>query len=67
MFIPFSMLKGVQMEWRRKAVLNGIFSLVVIAMVFAILRTALVGASNTTQPDSAWLYTWSAIEASIGS
>ena len=66
MFIPFSMLKGVQMKWRRKAALSGIFSLVVITMVFAIVRTALVGSSNTTQPDSSWLYMWSAIEASIG-
>lgn len=41
--------------------------LVVITVVFAILRTALVGSSNTTQPDSSWLYMWSAIEASIGS
>ena len=67
MFIPFSMLKGVQMKWRRKVALSGIFSLVIITMVFAIVRTALVGSSNTTQPDSSWLYMWSAIEASIGS
>ena len=67
MLIPFSMLKGVQINWRRKAALSGIFSLVVITMVFAIVRTALVGSSNTTQPDSSWLYMWSAIEASVGS
>jgi len=67
MFIPFSMLKGVQMKGRRKAALSGIFSLVVITMVFAIVRTALVGSSNSTQPDSSWLYMWSAIEAFIGS
>ncbi|KAI4258269.1 MAG: hypothetical protein L6R42_005202 [Xanthoria sp. 1 TBL-2021] len=65
MLIPFSMLKGVQMKWHRKAALGAIFSLVVITMVFAIIRTALVGSSNTTQPDSSWLYLWSAIEASI--
>lgn len=64
--IPFSMLKGVQMHWRRKLALGGIFSLVIITMIFAIVRTALVGSSNTTQPDSSWLYMWSAIEASIG-
>jgi len=32
-----------------KAALSGIFSLVVITMIFAIVRTALVGSSNTTQ------------------
>ena len=67
MLIPFSMLKGVQMKWRRKAALSGIFSLVIITMVFAIVRNALVGSSNTHQHDSSWFYMWSAIEASIGS
>ncbi|KAI4274742.1 MAG: hypothetical protein LQ337_003713 [Flavoplaca oasis] len=65
MLIPFSMLKGVQMRWHRKLALAGIFSLVVITMVFAIIRTALVGSDNRTQPDSSWLYLWSAIEASV--
>ncbi|KAL8665297.1 MAG: hypothetical protein Q9202_002348 [Teloschistes flavicans] len=65
MLIPFSLLKGVQMRWHRKAALSGIFSLVVITMIFAIVRTALVGSSNTTQPDSSWLYMWNAIEASV--
>lgn len=67
MSIPFTMLKGVQMEWRRKAALGGVFSLVVITMVFAIIRTALVGSSNKTQPDASWVYLWNAIEASVGS
>ncbi|KAI4224913.1 MAG: hypothetical protein L6R36_004313 [Xanthoria steineri] len=65
MLIPFSMLKGVQMKWHRKAALGGIFSLVVITMVVAIVRTSLVGSNNRTQPDSSWLYLWTAIEASI--
>ncbi|KAI4200987.1 MAG: hypothetical protein LQ350_003556 [Teloschistes chrysophthalmus] len=65
MLIPFSMLKGVQMRWQRKLALSGIFSLVIITMIFAIVRTALVGSSNTKQPDSSWLYMWSAIEASV--
>ena len=66
MFIPFSMLKGVQMDWHRKAALGGIFSLVVITMIFAIIRTALVGSNNNTRPDPTWLYLWNVIEASIG-
>lgn len=67
MFIPFRMLKGVQMDWRRKAALSGIFSLVIITMVFAIVRTTLVGPAKSTQLDVSELNLWSAIEASIGS
>ncbi len=67
MFIPFSLLKGVQMSWRRKAALSGIFSLVVITMVFAVARTALITSRNTIQVDSSLLWMWSAIQASIGS
>ncbi len=59
------MLRGVQMRWRRKAALTGIFSLVVITMIFAIVRTAVVSSSNT-QIDTSWLFMWSAIEASVG-
>lgn len=66
MLIPILMLRGVQMRWRRKAALTGIFSLVVITMIFAIVRTAVVGSSNTTLLDSSWLFMWSAIEASVG-
>ncbi|KAL9636397.1 MAG: hypothetical protein Q9204_002278 [Flavoplaca sp. TL-2023a] len=54
MLILFSMLKGVQMRRHRKLALGGIFSLVVITMVFAIIHTALVGSDNKTQPDSSW-------------
>ncbi|KAI4202614.1 MAG: hypothetical protein LQ348_001478 [Seirophora lacunosa] len=65
MLVPFSMLRGVQMRWRRKAALTAIFSLVVITMVVAVLRAALVGSNQAASPDSSWLYMWSAIEASI--
>lgn len=66
MSIPITMLWGVQMRWRRKAALAGIFSLVVITMIFAIVRTAVVGSAKTRLPDSSWLYMWSAIETSVG-
>lgn len=67
MLIPITMLWGLQMEWRRKFTLAGIFSLVVITMIFAIVRTAVVSSSKTSHsPDSSWLYMWSAIEVSVG-
>ncbi|KAL8850284.1 MAG: hypothetical protein Q9221_004794 [Calogaya cf. arnoldii] len=59
------MLKGVQMEWHRKATLGGIFCLVVITMIIAIIRVALVGSDNKTQLDATWMYLWSAIETSV--
>ncbi|KAI4254446.1 MAG: hypothetical protein LQ352_003091 [Teloschistes flavicans] len=65
MLIPFTMLRGVQMRWRRKAALGGIFSLVIITMIVAIVRTALVASKKTKQLESSWLYTWSAIETSV--
>ena len=66
MSIPITMLWGVQMRWRRKAALAGIFSLVIITIIFAIVRTAVVSSSETRLPDSSWLYMWSAIETSVG-
>lgn len=66
MLIPITMLWGVQMKRGRKAALAGIFSLVVITMIFAIVRTAVVGSVATHLPDSSWLYMWSAIETSVG-
>ena len=67
MLIPSTMLWGVQIQWRRKFTLAGIFSLVVITMIFAIVRTAVVTSSDKSHsPDSSWLYMWSAIEVSVG-
>ena len=66
MLIPITMLWGVQMQRSRKIALAGIFSLVIITMIFAIVRTAVVGSVETRLPDSSWLYMWSAIETSVG-
>ena len=67
MLIPITMLWGVQMKWKRKFALAGIFSLVIITMVFAIIRTAVVASTKTHHLfDSSWLYMWSAIEVSVG-
>ncbi len=65
MLIPISMLWGTQMRLRRKLALAGIYSLVIITIIFAIVRTTLVS-SLTRLPDTLWLYMWSAIETTIG-
>lgn len=66
MSIPITMLWGVQMPWRRKAALAVIFSLVIITMIIAIVRAAVVGSARTRLPDSSWLFMWSSIEVSVG-
>lgn len=66
MLIPITMLWGVQMKPSRKFALGGIFSLVIITMIFAIVRTVLVGSIQGRLPDSSWLYMWSAVETSVG-
>ncbi|MCJ1467454.1 hypothetical protein MMC07_006079 [Pseudocyphellaria aurata] len=67
MLIPITMLWGLQMKWRRKFALAGIFSLVVITMTFAVIRIAVITSSETYYViDSSWLYMWSAIEVYVG-
>lgn len=53
------------MKMRRKMVLIGIFSLVVITVVIAIVRAEVVS-SETRLLDTAWCYMWSAIETTVG-
>lgn len=59
------MLWGVQIQVRRKLALGGIFSLVIITISFAIIRTVAV-TTLTRLPDTSWLYMWSAIETTVG-
>ena len=65
MVLPIVMLWGVQMQARRKLALGGIFSLVIITIAFAIIRTVAV-TTLTRLPDTSWLYMWSAIETTVG-
>jgi len=53
------------MSIRKKLALIGIFSLVIITMVIAIVRVAVISAL-TRQPDTSWSYMWSSIEQCIG-
>ena len=65
MVLPIAMLWGVQIQVRRKLALGGIFSLVIITISFAIIRTVAV-TTLTRLPDTSWLYMWSAIETTVG-
>ncbi|XTI93063.1 hypothetical protein V2W45_1249156 [Cenococcum geophilum] len=62
--IPFAILWQVRIPLTKKLALTGIFSLVVITMVFAILRVTLIS-KLTKQPDTSWSYMWSSIEQNI--
>ncbi|RAL59087.1 hypothetical protein DID88_003567 [Monilinia fructigena] len=62
--LPISMLWGTQMKMKRKITFGIIFSLALITIIFAIVRTTVVS-SLTRMPDTSWLYMWSAIETTI--
>lgn len=65
MIIPLALLWNVQIMWQKKLAFLGIFFLVIITMVFAITRVAVVSVL-TGQPDTTWLYLWSSIEQCVG-
>ena len=62
--IPFVILWQVRIPLTKKLALTGIFSLVVITMLFAILRVTLIS-KLTKQPDTSWSYMWNSIEQNI--
>ena len=64
MALPISMLWGVQMAFRRKAVLIGIFSLPIITTVFAVIRVTIVSIFHK-QPEPS-CYLWNTVEQCIG-
>ena len=65
MLIPITLLWKVQMKWRRKAALAGIFSLVIITMIFAMVRT-IVAVTSLARQQNLWVNLWSAVEADVG-
>lgn len=68
MFIPVRLLWRVQMQFKNKMALIGLFSASVITMAIAIARAANLSATmwvnGTHDPTYVWL--WSAIEPCIG-
>ncbi|OTB08910.1 hypothetical protein M426DRAFT_18309 [Hypoxylon sp. CI-4A] len=64
MIIPITMVWNTRLRWRKKLALIGIFSLVIVTMIFSIVRV-LVTSKLSRQPDTSWLYLWSSIEQCI--
>jgi hypothetical protein len=58
------------MSLRRKLQLGGLFSLVIITMVVAIVRVTVISSkaakSGRNQVEITWLYMWHFIESSVG-
>lgn len=66
MLIPVILLWEVRLKRSRKFALAGVFILVIVSMIFAIVRTTAVSADNARLPDSSWLYMWSTTETCVG-
>ena len=68
--IPIVLMWKVRISLRKKVALMAIFSLVIITIVFAIARVAVISsqteADGTRLPDTSWSYMWSSIEQNIG-
>ncbi|KAF7929754.1 hypothetical protein EAE99_004658 [Botrytis elliptica] len=62
--IPISMLWTVRLSRKRKLALAGIFSLVIITIIFSIVRQSVVS-SYSHQFEESWLYTWSLVEQTV--
>lgn len=58
------MLWKVRIHMRQKLALAAIFCLVMITIVVAVIRYAVV--SKDSKPEQTWLYFWNNIETTIG-
>ncbi|KAI8623585.1 hypothetical protein F5Y19DRAFT_481500 [Xylariaceae sp. FL1651] len=67
LIIPFTLLWNVRIRRAKKVAFLGIFSVSVITMVIAIVRTADANATKVSggQFDPTFLYLWSAVEACV--
>lgn len=69
MSLPISILWNVRVSLKRKFQLAGLFSLVVITIVVAIVRVSVVtnskSVSQQNQVEVTWLYLWHFIESSV--
>ncbi|KAF5877156.1 uncharacterized protein Bfra_001519 [Botrytis fragariae] len=62
MAIPISMLWAVRLSRKRKLALAGCH--IMISMIFAIVRVAIVS-SHSHRVEESWLYTWSFVEKTV--
>lgn len=59
------MLWHVRIPLRQKLILIGIFSVTVVVIIIAIIRTTIIKLENG-YIDISWLYVWSSVEVSTG-
>ncbi|KJZ70911.1 hypothetical protein HIM_09704 [Hirsutella minnesotensis 3608] len=68
MLLPTILLWNTRVRWSKKLAIIGLFSLSIVTMVVAIVRTAML--STNKRPDGnfdvSWLWLWSAVEPSVG-
>ncbi|OAL45509.1 hypothetical protein IQ07DRAFT_211093 [Pyrenochaeta sp. DS3sAY3a] len=62
--IPFVILWHVRIPLTKKLALASLFSLVLITILFAILRVALI-TNNSKQPETSWMYLWTSVEQNM--
>lgn len=62
--IPVIILWNVQIPWRNKIVLFGVFSATMLIILISIIHVALVKGTQQQlkEPAIDWLYLWSAVE-----
>jgi hypothetical protein len=69
MSLPISILWNVRVSLKRKFQLAGLFSLVIITMVVAIVRVSVVtdskSVSQQNQVEVVWMYLWHFVESSV--
>lgn len=57
------MLWNVRIPLRKKAILLGIFSLIIVVVVISIIRVRVIlGKDKDKNPDITWMYFWSNLE-----
>jgi hypothetical protein len=71
MMLPISILWNVRISKTRRFALGGVFSLVIITMLIAIVRVTVTTNGNKVsrankQVESTWLYTWHFVESCVG-
>lgn len=65
MTIPFNILWRSRVNAGQKAALAGVFSLVLITIITAIVRATVTTTGVSKQMDVAWVLVWTSVEANI--
>ena len=71
MFLPLGLIRNLQMHWKRKLTIAGLFCLGWVCIAVSTIRATYLGHNNAAgqnfkQPSTAWLAVWGIVEAAIG-